>query len=488
MKKFFFLFLIVGCIPAKEKHEFDYTPFATSVIHLSFPKDLPDTISIDGTIFTNIPPGGNDTRKLSLISSGEYYVDIEIDRPAKSVFNIGRQQFNIFIFPEDTTHITINPKESGFELSFDGKAEELNQYYLEKKKTLGYTDIRFPLNNTLSSWSSYDSVKANADSVVNRELSFFEKYISSTDLPAWFIDYERAEIIYAGAGYKTFMPKANQSQKYFRDSLPDDYYAFLDDVVVNNPKATLSSYYFWFLNDYFGKELSPSETRNLSRFELVSKLNANALNLSQVKLSGQPRRLFHKSLFSDLIKYYSDSLEIDSLASAFQVADHKELARLSNIRSRNDVEVLNIHKGDTIPDFFLANELDSLVSIRTFKDQVLYVNFWATWCGPCVANMPNLNKLIDHYAKNPTIRFVNICLDSEKDKWLISIQKHELRGVNLYAEKNWNAKLRSSFNIKGIPHYMIINPGNVMLENFSSSAPDVKNKLDAALDVTQEQL
>ncbi len=115
----------------------------------------------------------------------------------------------------------------------------------------------------------------------------------------------------------------------------------------------------------------------------------------------------------------------------------------------------------------------------------MYINFWATWCGPCIANIPNLNKLIDHYAQDLRIRFVNICLDSEKEKWLISIQKHQLGGVNLYAENNWNAKLRSNFNIKGIPHYMIINPGNVMLENFSSSAPDVNNKLDAVLAVTQ---
>jgi hypothetical protein len=97
-----------------------------------------------------------------------------------------------------------------------------------------------------------------------------------------------------------------------------------------------------------------------------------------------------------------------------------------------------------------------------------------------------LNKLIDHYAQNPRIQFVNICLDSEKPKWQISIDKHQLRGVNLYAENNWNSKLRSYFNIKGIPHYVIIDKGNVVMENFSSSALGVKDKLDAVLAVTQE--
>lgn len=488
MRKFFFLLFVAGCISEGEKHKYDYTPFAISVIHLSFAKDLPDTISIHGSNFTNIPPGGNQTRKLSVIHAGDYHLDIEVDRPAKSFLNIGDEKLNIFLFPRDTTHITVTPEDGRLEFSFKGRAEALNRYYLQKKKTLGYTDIRFPFIAALSPWTTYDSLKANADSVVNRELSFFEKYISSVELPSWFTEYERAEIVYAGAGFKTQMPNANQIQKYFSDSLPNDYYTFLDEVKVNNPTAILSSYYFWFLNDYFGNTLSIMETRQLSNFERLSKYQANALTASEKALSGDTRELYHKNLFSHLIQYYSDSLQIDSLASAFQVKDYKELMRLSNIKSNNEFQALNINKGDTIPEFFLVDELDSLVSIRTFPDQVLYINFWATWCGPCIANIPNLNKLIEQFDQNPRIRFINICLDSEKPKWLVSIDNHQLLGVNLYAEKNWNARLRAYFNIKGIPHYMIINPGNVMMENFSSSAPDVKDKLDAALAIAQKQL
>ncbi len=483
MKKFLLLFVVVGCISEKEKAEFEYTPFSQSVIHFSVPNNVRDTISIEGTIFTNIPPGGNNTRKLSVIRPGEYFLVVESDRPAKSALNIGKEQYNVFVIPNDTSHITISSDDDEWKLSFEGKSKQQNDYYLEKKKALGYADIRVAFNKDLSPSSTYNLLKANADSVISQELNFFHRYTSSQELPKWFVDYEHAEIVYAGAGYKTYLPGANEFMKWFSDILPDNYFDFLDDVTVNNPKASLSSYYFWFLNDYFARDLS--KTENLSRFERVSKFKANALALSNVELSGETKQLFHKSLFSDLIQFYSDSLEIDSLASAFQVKDYKELVRLSNIRSRNEEEALNLHKGDTIPDFLLADELDSLVSIRTFQDQVLYVNFWATWCGPCIANIPNLNKLIEHYAQDPRIRFVNICLDSEKEKWLISIQRHQLKGINLYAEKNWNSKLRSSFNIKGIPHYMIINRGNIMLENFSGSAPGVKDKLDAVLAVTQ---
>jgi hypothetical protein len=73
-------------------------------------------------------------------------------------------------------------------------------------------------------------------------------------------------------------------------------------------------------------------------------------------------------------------------------------------------------------------------------------------------------------------------LESEHAKWLASIGKHKLRGINLYAEGNWNSKLRAYFNIAGIPHYAIINRQNILAENATDKAPDVKQKIDALLD------
>jgi thiol-disulfide isomerase/thioredoxin len=188
------------------------------------------------------------------------------------------------------------------------------------------------------------------------------------------------------------------------------------------------------------------------------------------------------SIFSSLIKFYSDSLAIDSLAKSLELTNYEELVRVSGTRSRNELLSLNLHKGDTIPNFILTTTLDSLISIRDFSHQYLYVNFWATWCGPCLQNIPELNKLIDQYESNTNITFLNICLESEHAKWLASIGKHKLRGINLYAEGNWNSKLRAYFNIAGIPHYAIINRQNILAENATDKAPDVKQKIDALLD------
>lgn len=284
-----------------------------------------------------------------------------------------------------------------------------------------------------------------------------------------------------GAGYKTQMPHTNEILKYFKDNLPNDYYDFLSYIEINNSRAILSSHYFWFLDAYFDRNLTVSETNQLAGFSRINKFMSHKLNQSKDQLSGEAKELYHKYNFSSMIKFYADSLAIDSVAKAFDVSDYKELVRIAGIRSRNEIAMLNINKGDTIPDFVLSNSLDSLISIRSFQDQILYLNFWATWCGPCIQNMPELNKLIGQYEKNSHVKFLNICVESERDKWLASLDKYKLKGENLMAEGNWNSKLRAYFNIKGIPHYVIINKGNILSENATDKAPKVQEKIDAML-------
>jgi thiol-disulfide isomerase/thioredoxin len=68
-------------------------------------------------------------------------------------------------------------------------------------------------------------------------------------------------------------------------------------------------------------------------------------------------------------------------------------------------------------DFKFTDEYGNKVSFRGYKHKILYINFWATWCAPCIKRIPELNNLIGKYEDNPSIAFMNICVDSDKDKF-----------------------------------------------------------------------
>lgn len=482
MKKLLFLLIVLAsCKSQHDNNSLTYDPFSSSVIHLIIDGSPPDPLRINCLAWTVIPANTSESNSLLVARSGDYYLNLEIDRPVKAFLNVGENQHNIFVMPHDTTHIRLDFTNDQPDLSFQGKTKILNDYYYKKERALGYSDVRFPLNQFLTSTTTYNSLKLVTDSIIRQEEHFLEKYIASEELPEWFVDYERSEITFAGAGYKTQMPRANGILKYFKDSIPEGYYDFVGDIQVDDAKATLSSQYYFFLDAYFSRNLPGEEFDSLSGFARRNRILSHILDESREQLSGRVKNLYHKYSLSSLIPFYADSTAIDSVAQEFGVADYRELLALAGTRSRSEMKMLNLNKGDTIPDFILVNGVDSLISIRTYQDKILYVNFWATWCGPCIRNIPELNDMISKYNGHQRIEFLNICLDSEREKWLAGIEKYNMQGVNLIAQGNWNSKLRAYFNISGIPHYVILNKGNTLHENGAEKAPMVRERIDALL-------
>ena len=476
---FFFIF---SCNPSDEKKTYEYQPFSIATIEINCPEKPTDTIYVKALALTNIPPTGSKTKMQAISDSGTYHLRLYIDRPVKSQLSVGDNRYNVILYPEDTSHISAKMTESKPILRFSGKGKKINEYYLEKKKHLGYTDIRRPLNKPINSAFTYELLKKTTDSIVNKTHHFLTNYLESHSLPQWFVDYEKAEIIYSGAGFKTSLPHANQALNYFEDSVPADYYDFIEELKIDNQKAVFSTHYMWFLNDYFMMDLPKEEYQSLSGFKRVRKIKYHILKNSKKALSGNVRDIYQKTLFSDFISYFSDSSKIASLAEKFEVKNYSDLMRLANRKSKKKTEMLDLQQGDTIPNFYVINEADSLISFDKFKNQVLYINFWATWCGPCLNNMPELNKMIGNYEENSKIRFLNICMKSEEDRWRKTLKKYNLQGTNLFAKGNWNKKISAYFNIDSYPHYTIVGKDNVLLENHTDKAPGVKKKIDSLLD------
>ncbi|MCK5701348.1 MAG: TlpA family protein disulfide reductase, partial [Cyclobacteriaceae bacterium] len=340
------------------------------------------------------------------------------------------------------------------------------------------TDIQQPIGEIMTLSSTYNSIKKATDSITDRELSFHNNYTTSYSLPAWFIDYERAEIIYAGAAYKIKRPEYNDRKKIFSDSLPDDYFDFLSKVQIDNQEAIFSTHYMTFLDYFFTQDLSMDKIREMSNFEGGIAFHSHILDRSKNELSEHAKEVYQKRNFTKMVMFYTNLKEIDSLAIEYELSEYENLLDVSGTRLKERIHPSNIQRGDIMPDFQLINQLEDTVSFRNFNQQIVYIKFWATWCRPCIETVPELNKLIHEHESDKRISFINICLDSEKNKWLNILKKYGVKGTNLYADENWSRTLRTNFNINGIPHYALIGKNNALIENKTSVAPAVKNKIE----------
>lgn len=123
------------------------------------------------------------------------------------------------------------------------------------------------------------------------------------------------------------------------------------------------------------------------------------------------------------------------------------------------MNVLNDVKSGGPAHNFTFNDLnDKPVSLTDFKGKVVYVDVWATWCGPCIQELPSLKKLKEEYKDNPDIVFMAVSVDAQRDfeKWKKFIADQGMTGVQLFAGDKANRELMAPYKIGGIPRFLLV--------------------------------
>nr|WP_321223156.1 TlpA disulfide reductase family protein [uncultured Psychroserpens sp.] len=130
----------------------------------------------------------------------------------------------------------------------------------------------------------------------------------------------------------------------------------------------------------------------------------------------------------------------------------------------------NLIKGKPSPQFVnYENHKGGELSLTDLKGKYVYVDVWATWCGPCIREIPSL-KEVEKQFHNENIEFVSTSIDQAKDhdKWVSMVKDKDLGGVQLMADKDWSSKFVKDYAIQGIPRFILIDPnGNIV----SADAP-----------------
>ena len=122
---------------------------------------------------------------------------------------------------------------------------------------------------------------------------------------------------------------------------------------------------------------------------------------------------------------------------------------------------LKLQPGQPAPEFTLDDLDGQPVSLSQFKGQVVLLDFWASWCGPCINDLPYLRKVKEKTADWPVV-FLNISLDADEDDWREAIDKHEIKGVHVRAGSG--SDVAKTYQVMGIPSYHLVNSQGLIAE------------------------
>ena len=197
---------------------------------------------------------------------------------------------------------------------------------------------------------------------------------------------------------------------------------------------------------------------NENNFLVKSALDSQAYDYDT--LLGSDEEVFGK-LMAERKKNVINSIDNANLDAGF-VSKYKEdfengMKGLTEYYKKG-LEVRKMN-GSKAPSFDYENYKGGKTSLESLKGKYVYIDVWATWCGPCRAEIPHLKKVEKAYhGKN--IEFVSISIDRVKDheKWKKFVADKELGGIQLFADNDWNSQFVKDFKINGIPRFILIGP------------------------------
>ena len=441
MKKILITFLIIVTIIAcKTENPKDYMVLSGNIINLE-----KDTIKLN-----NI--GNAFSEKLAINDDGSFLDTLSIETGYYSFYD-GNKVVDLYLTNDRDLQVSYDYKDTTNIITFAGENAGLNNYLLTKGKTS--TELYGEKSSILYSLDENDFV-TKVKSVKNSLIEL----LNSAALEESFTSQELKNIHYASVDKLINYESAHRYYTKNPEFKPSDSF---NSGIMNIDQNNIDD----FKNSSSYRNILQSHCSNLTE----DKLNGENEKYDLVYLDVINENVKNETIKNDLLysnaKYgitYTENLKdfySNFMAYSTDTVNNNEITKAFN-------KLKTTAKGELSPKFVnYENFKGGTTSLDDLNGKYVYIDVWATWCGPCKREIPSLKKIEKQYhGKN--IEFVSISVDVEKDHgaWKKMIVEKELGGIQLYADKSWNSNFITDYSIKGIPRFILIDPaGKIITPN-----------------------
>jgi peroxiredoxin len=178
------------------------------------------------------------------------------------------------------------------------------------------------------------------------------------------------------------------------------------------------------------------------------------------------------------------ALDPDRYADIYKAVDQgliKKYPNERNVKMFHNVvlSMLSTAIGQPAPEIELETPEGKELALSSLKGKVVLIDFWASWCGPCRKEMPNVVKAYAKF-KNKGFEIFGVSLDQDKARWIEAIQKDGITWPQVSDLKQWQSSVVRQYNIQGIPYTVLLDrEGNILAKNLRGE--ELEKKLTEVL-------
>jgi len=393
------------------------------------------------------PEDRSQTYRDSITNDGNFEIQFKIDASQYMYFMHGKETTAMYVKPGDKIQLSIDPNEFDESINYTGSNAS---NFLAKSYLIDENIDRVALFS-LSEKEFLANVLA-----IEKDLNDILKYVIEDSFVA-----EQKKLIWfnwanAKLNYKNYHEYVTETSI----ELSDTYYDFTADIDMNDTTLLNSSESYRFLTSFIS-----SQTSNEN--EILETLKFIRVYFDNQKIKDQ--------LSFNMLDYFIKNETLNNIQPALEEfklvhSDSSKYNELSDLA----LEMKKFNPGQPSINFTYPDIKGNQISLSDFNGSYVYVDVWATWCGPCKKEIPYLAALEEEY-HDQNIVFLSVSIDEEEDKqdWMKMIEEKEMGGVQLFAS-GWSSQITKDYKINGIPRFMLFDTeGNIL--NVRATRPSDPN-------------
>ncbi len=173
------------------------------------------------------------------------------------------------------------------------------------------------------------------------------------------------------------------------------------------------------------------------------------------------------------------ALEPDKYANLYKALDEglrKKYPNDRNVMMFHDVvtRVLSSGIGQQAPDIVLPSPEGKEIALSSLRGKIVLIDFWASWCGPCRKEMPNVVKAYAKY-KNKGFEILGVSLDQDRTRWVEAIAKDGMTWPQVSDLRYWESAAAKQYNVQSIPYTVLLDKdGKILDKNLRGETLDKK--------------